>query len=391
MARVRSFRCSECGREEEGAALVTVCGKCQRPFLATYDLAPLAALQPRSFAARRRDLWRYHEVLPLAEDDEPVSLGEGMTPLVELPRIGRQLGIARLLGKHEGFHPTGSFKDRGMSAAITGLRARGVERVALPSAGNAASSAAAYAARAGMRCRVVMPKTTPAANQLECRLFGAEVELVDGSIREAAAHLKQTAGPEWFLLNTLREPFRLEGKKTMGYELWEALGGRLPDAIVYPAGGGTGLIGMWKAFDELMQAGHVRARPRMFAVQAQGCAPIVRAFESGADEATAVAEPRTLAAGLRVPAAIGDRLMLRALRESGGGAVAVGDEAIRDAALRLARTEGLLVSPEAAATIAALELLRVRGRLDPQAETVVFLTASGLKNLDQFAGWVAAD
>ena len=389
MARVRTFRCSECGREEDGAALVTVCERCQRPWLATYDLAPLAALTPRSIAGRRRDLWRYREVLPL-DGGEPVSLGEGMTPLIELPRLGRELGFADLHAKHEGFHPTGSFKDRGMAAAITGLRDRGVERVALPSAGNAASSAAAYAARAGIRCRVVMPKTTPLANQLECRLFGAEVELVDGSIREAAAHLKRTAGPEWFLLNTLREPFRLEGKKTMGYELWETLGGRLPDAIVYPAGGGTGLVGMWKAFDELAQAGHVRARPRMFAVQAEGCAPIVRAFESGAAEATPVEAPATLAAGLRVPAAIGDRLMLRALRESRGGAIAVSDAAIVQAALRLARTEGLLVSPEAAATLAALELLRERELLDPHAMTVVFLTASGLKNLDQFAEWLPA-
>jgi threonine synthase len=389
MARVRTFRCSECGREEDGAALVTVCEPCQRPWLATYDLAPLAALTPRSFAGRRRDLWRYREVLPL-DGGEPVSLGEGMTPLIELPRLGRELGFADLHAKHEGFHPTGSFKDRGMSAAITGLRDRGVERVALPSAGNAASSAAAYAARAGMSCRVVMPKTTPLANQLECRLFGAEVELVDGSIREAAAHLKKTAGPEWFLLNTLREPFRLEGKKTMGYELWETLGGRLPDAIVYPAGGGTGLVGMWKAFDELAQAGHVRARPRMFAVQAEGCAPIVRAFESGAAEATPIEAPATVAAGLRVPAAIGDRLMLRALRESRGGAIAVSDAAIVQAALRLARTEGLLVSPEAAATLAALEPLRERELLDPHAKTVVFLTASGLKNLDQFAEWLPA-
>jgi threonine synthase len=389
MARVRTFRCSECGREEDGAALVTVCERCQRPWLATYDLAPLAALTPRSFAGRRRDLWRYREVLPL-DGGEPVSLGEGMTPLIELPRLGRELGFADLHAKHEGFHPTGSFKDRGMSAAITGLRDRGVERVALPSAGNAASSAAAYAARAGMSCRVVMPKSTPLANQLECRLFGAEVELVDGSIREAAAHLKKTAGPEWFLLNTLREPFRLEGKKTMGYELWETLGGRLPDAIVYPAGGGTGLIGMWKAFDELAQAGHVRARPRMFAVQAEGCAPIVRAFESGAAEATPIEAPATVAAGLRVPAAIGDRLMLRALRESRGGAIAVSDAAIVQAALRLARTEGLLVSPEAAATLAALEPLRERELLDPHARTVVFLTASGLKNLDQFAEWLPA-
>jgi threonine synthase len=389
MARVRTFRCSECGREEDGAALVTVCERCQRPWLATYDLAPLAALTPRSFAGRRRDLWRYREVLPL-DAGEPVSLGEGMTPLIELPRLGRELGFADLHAKHEGFHPTGSFKDRGMSAAITGLRDRGVERVALPSAGNAASSAAAYAARAGMSCRVVMPRTTPLANQLECRLFGADVELVDGSIREAAAHLKKTAGPEWFLLNTLREPFRLEGKKTMGYELWETLGGRLPDAIVYPAGGGTGLVGMWKAFDELAQAGHVRARPRMFAVQAEGCAPIVRAFESGAAEATPIEAPATVAAGLRVPAAIGDRLMLRTLRESRGGAIAVSDAAIVQAALRLAKTEGMLVSPESAATLAALEILRDREMLDPHAETVVFLTATGLKNLDQFAEWLEA-
>ena len=217
MASVRSFLCSECGREVDGAALVSVCAACERPYLAVYDLAPLAALTARSFASRRRDLWRYREVLPLEEGAEPVSLGEGLTPLVGLPRLGRELGFQSLLAKNEGANPTGSFKDRGMSAALTGLRARGVERVALPSAGNAASSAAAYAARAGMRCRVVMPRTTPIANQLECRLFGAEVELVEGSIREAAAHLKRTSGSEWFLLNTLREPFRLEGKKTMGY------------------------------------------------------------------------------------------------------------------------------------------------------------------------------
>ncbi len=399
MARVQSFRCSECGREEEGEALVTVCPRCERPWLATYDLAPLAELSPKSFAGRRRDLWRWREVLPIGPGEEPVSLGEGCTPLLELRRLGRALGFTSLFAKHEGFNPTGSFKDRGMSAAITALRARGVSRVALPSAGNAASSAAAYASRAGMSVRAVMPRTTPSANQVECKALGAEVELVDGSIREAAARLKATmsqsdskgqTGPDWFPLNTLREPFRLEGKKTMGFELWQERGGALPDVIVYPTGGGTGLIGMAKAFDELAAAGHLVRRPRMISVQAQGCAPIVRAFERGAEQAEPIADPKTMAAGLRVPAAIGDRLMLRALRESRGDAIAVSDEAIGRAMVELARAEGLLVSPEAAATIAALPLLREQRRVDPHAEIVVFLTASGLKDLERFAALAAS-
>jgi len=382
MARIATFRCSECRREEEGAALVTVCPECRRPWLATFDLGPLSGLSPRALAGRRRDLWRYREVLPIEPGEEPVSLGEGCTPLLELRRLGRALGLAHLFAKHEGFNPTGSFKDRGMSVAITALRARGVERVALPSAGNAASSAAAYGARAGMEVRVAMPSDTPAANHIECRALGARVERVEGSIREAAAHLAAAAGPEWFALNTMREPFRVEGKKTMGYELWEQLGGRLPDVIVYPTGGGTGLIGMWKAFDELARAGLVRVKPRMICVQAEGCAPIVRAFESGAGQAEPVADPRTFAAGLRVPGAIGDRLMLRALRESKGDAVAVSDEAIGRAVEELARAEGILASPEAAATVAALPLLREQRRIDPHAEVVLFLTATGLKNLD---------
>jgi threonine synthase len=304
--------------------------------------------------------------------------------VLDLPRLGRDLGLPRLLAKHEGFNPTGSFKDRGMAVAIQQVVARGGRRVHLPSAGNAAASASAYGNRAGVAVEVAMPTATPEAQQLECRFQDARVKLVGETLRESGQWLREHVSPGSLDLSTLREPFRLEGKKTMGYELWEQGGGTLPDAIVYPTGGGTGLIGMWKAFAELAAAGQVRELPRMIAVQAAGCAPIVAAHERGAAEAMPVAEPSTFAAGLRVPQALGDRLILSALRESGGTAIAVPDADIRAAARLLARLEGVFASPEAAATIAALAPLRERGELHRDDRIVVFLTASGLKNVDDY-------
>jgi threonine synthase len=335
----------------------------------------------QDLAGRRHDVWRWREVLPIAEYEEPLTLGEGGTPLLASRAIGPSLGHDRLLFKDESTNPTGSFKARGLAVAVHRARALGAERLAIPSAGNAGAAAAAYCARAGIACTVAMPESTPPPIVVEARAYGARVELVPGSIADAGAWVRQRAVAErWFDLSTLREPYRIEGKKTMGYELAEALGWSLPDAIVYPTGGGTGLVGMWKAFDEMEALGWVgRERPRMIVVQAEGCAPIVRAFLTGAARAAPVAEPETVASGLRVPSAIGAVLMLQIVRASGGAAVAVTDNALLEGAGRLAREEGILAGPEAGATVAALSILIQGGAIDPAERVVCTVTGGGLK------------
>jgi threonine synthase len=358
---------------------------CGAPLFARYDLERLrrpgvAALRER-MAARPADLWRYAEVLP---DVEPVSLGEGFTPLVRAARLGAALGLGAVFVKDEAQNPTGSFKARGMAVAVSVARAAGVRVVGAPSAGNAGSALAAYGARAGMEVRLFLPEGTPRPFVSEARRLGAAVTLVPGSIADAGKAMRATLGPAaergWFDMSTLREPYRVEGKKTMGYEIFEQLGGRLPGAILYPTGGGTGLIGMWKAFEEMQSLGWIGAeRPRMICVQAAGCAPIVRAFEAGRATAEPWADPRTVAAGLRVPQSAGDFLMLRALRESNGLALAVDDDALVSDARTLASLEGIDACPEGGACVAALRRLAATGAVRRDETIVVFNTGTGLK------------
>ncbi|MBI5837796.1 MAG: threonine synthase [Candidatus Eisenbacteria bacterium] len=382
------LECPECGATLPGDRLQTLCG-CGSPLLARYDLDRARRTLTRADAATRpHGLWRWREVLPVADPANIFTLGEGGTPLRPAPRLGALLGLSRLLLKDECGNPTGSFKARGLSVALSRARELGATRVALPSAGNAASALTAYAARGGMTARVYLPRDVPALFPDECRAFGAEVVLVDGVITDCGRALAAVREKEgWFDVSTLKEPYRLEGKKTMGYELAQDLGWRLPANILYPTGGGTGLVGMWKAFAEMEQLGLVgRPFPRMVSVQAEGCAPMVQAFRSGAERATPVPDPFTVAAGLRVPAAVGDRLMLRALRESAGTAVAVSDDELLWGTLALARLEGIYPAPEAGAAVAAAWRLKQAGFLDEDSETVLFLTGSGYKYADVLAG-----
>ena len=352
--------------------------------LAQYDLAAASAtLRPDKLAGRLHGLWRWAEVMP-GKAEEAVTLGEGGTPLVRLKRLAEEERCPRLYVKDEAFNPTGSFKARGLAVAVSRAKALGAKKLALPTAGNAGGALAAYAARAGLEAHVLMPKDAPQANQLECKAHGAHLILVDGLISDCGrmlAERKQREG--WFDLSTLKEPYRIEGKKTLGYELFEQLGGRLPGAILYPTGGGVGLIGMWKAFDEMEAMGWIGAeRPKMVVVQASGCAPIVQAFDAGKSESEAWKDARTLAAGLRVPKALGDFLVLDAVYRSKGAAVAVDDEAILTAVRRFAQREGILACPEGAATLAALPVLFERGVLTRDEAIVLFNTGSGLKYLD---------
>jgi threonine synthase len=379
---IEALECAACGTSAAADRLQNLCPSCSGPLLARYDLDRLAgSWRPADLVGRTRSVWRWREVLPVAPGEEPLTLGEGGTPLLASRSIGPALGLSRLSFKDESGNPTLSFKARGLAVAIHRARALGARHVAIPSAGNAGSATAAYAAAAGLPCAVAMPADTPAPIVDECHAYGARVELVDGTIADAGAWVRQRAGEEgWFDVSTLREPYRLEGKKTMGYELAESGSWTLPQAIVYPTGGGTGLIGMWKAFDEMEALGWIGGvRPRMVSVQATGCAPIVRAFEAGAERADPVRDPVTVASGLKVPAAIGDFLMLSAIRASNGTAVAVDDDALLDGARRLAREEGIFASPEAGATVAALPRLLEAGIVQPDDAIVCFVTGHGIK------------
>ena len=376
------LECSRCHAAEDAARPAGLCPRCQGVLLARYRLDEAARTLTRESLARRSDrsIWRWSEVLPGA--DEPLTLGEGGTPLLRARFLGRALGLSGLYVKDESINPTGSFKARGMAAAVTMARRYGVRRLALPSAGNAGGAAAAYGALAGMSVDLFLPEDTPAPFRLEAAAYGATVHLVDGDIADCGVRVRERAETEgWFDLSTLREPYRLEGKKTLGYELAEQLGFELPDVVIYPTGGGTGLIGMWKAFEELEQLGLIvpGRRPRMIAVQAEGCAPIVRAFESGLDHASRWERPCTYASGLRVPSAVGDQLILDALRSSGGTAIAVPDAAMAEGQVELARVEGVFGAPEGGATIAALHRLLERGAIEPEERVVLFNTGTGLK------------
>jgi threonine synthase len=370
-----------------------VCTECGKPLLVRYDLKRIAKFLTRpSLYARRPDLWRYREVLPVRREDNIVSLREGWTPLLHVRTLGESLGMTELYVKDESLNPTQSFKARGMSVAVSMAKELGIKKLAAPSAGNAAGALAAYAARARIGAYLFMPRDTPRANIIECEAAGAHVTLIDGLITDCGAEVARRKDVEgWFDVSTLKEPYRVEGKKTMGYEVAEQLAWVLPDVIIYPTGGGTGLVGMWKAFDEMQQLGWIsEKRPRMVSVQAAGCAPIVRAFELGERFAAEFQNSATVASGLRVPKAIGDFLILDALRESGGTAVAVTDYELIDGALELARSEGIFAAPEGGACVPALRKLLERGDIKPDEKVVLFNTGSGIKYLDAFEKALAA-
>jgi threonine synthase len=392
MAVWRSYlshlECTACGLRHDADQLQTVCTACGKVLFACYDLDRLrASVAPNDFAVRRWDMWRYWELLPVRSQANVVSLGEGLTPLVAVgAHAASALGLERgeVLLKEEGQNPTASFKARGLSAAVSRARELGAQSVALPSAGNAGAAAAAYAAAAGLSCHLAMPTDVPELNRVEAEVYGAEVTLIEGLISDAGRLIRELAPRHgWFDVSTLREPYRQEGKKTMGIELAEQGGwgeSCLPDVIVYPTGGGTGIVGMRKAFDELEALGWIGSRrPRMVSVQSEGCAPIVRAFERGERFAEPWADAQTIAAGLRVPAAIGDYLILDAVRDTGGTAIAVSEDAIREAQLEMGRLAGVYAAPEAAATWAATADLRRRGFLNGQERVVLFCTGMGLK------------
>ena len=367
-----------------------LCPACGMPLLAQYDLAAAARTWDRSsLRDRPQTLWRYGEVLPPADAEGPVSLGEGCTPLVHARRLGAAVGLDRLYIKDESANPTNSFKARGLSAAVTVARRLGAKTVSVPSAGNAANALAAYAARAGLAARVFMPRDVKPPFVRECELYGADVTLVDGLITDAGRVAAETgAARGWYDVSTLKEPYRVEGKKTMAYEVAEQLGWEWPDWMIYPTGGGTGIVGMWKACAELEALGWMppgARRPRMVSVQAEGCAPIVRAFHAGADRAEPWAGARTAADGLRVPRAIGDFLILRALRESSGAAIAVSDDAMVAAMREIGAAEGVSAAPEGGATLVALRALLAEGTIAPSDRVVLFNTGGALKYLDLLA------
>ncbi len=379
--------CTKCDRKYPPGQVLNLC-ECGAPLFARYDLASAAKdMRPGHLALREPTLWRYKEVLPVEDADDRISLGEGFTPLLSAPHLAQQVGLPHLLIKDEAGNPTGSFKARGLSVAVSMAKVLGAREVCLPSAGNAGSALAAYAASAGLTAHVFVPKDIPRLFIMETEAYGAHVETVDGLITDAGKVCAERARQHgWYECSTLKEPYRVEGKKTMGYELAEQMGWKLPNAILYPTGGGTGLIGMWKAFEELGTMGFIPpGRPRMYAVQAEGCAPIVKAFSEGRDDAPLWEGAQTLAHGLRVPKALGDFLILRALRESGGTGVAVSEREIIEGVRDASSNEGLFMCPEGGACVAALRKLKASGQLSPDDTIVVFNTGTGFKYVETMA------
>jgi threonine synthase len=382
------LECTGCGGVHPADAVMGLCPACNKVLYARYDLgAATRTLTMSSLGARRRDMWRYHEVLPVRNPRYVLSLGEGGTPILPAPRVASRFGLKAVWLKDEGHNPTGTFKARGLSAATSRALELGVRAVAIPTAGNAGAALAAYAARGGLEAHIVMPQDTPRVNQIEAVLYGARVYRIDGLIDDAGRMVREMARQHgWYDVSTLREPYRLEGKKTMGYEIAEQLDWRLPDVIVYPTGGGTGLLGIWKAFEEMAGLGWIGLqRPRMVVVQAAGCAPIVRAFEAGRTIAERFEGAHTIASGLRVPAAVADYLILKTIRESEGAAVAVTDDELLAGVRDLAGTEGVFTAPEAAATVAALPHLYEMGALSASETVLLVLTGAGLKYTDVVA------
>ena len=380
------LECSGCGKEYSYSQLHTFCPICQSPLLSRYDLREARRNVDRDEITRRKKgMWRWRELLPVLHEENQIFLGEGDTPLLSLPHIERELGLSNLYLKDESSNPTGSFKARGLAAAVSKAKELGVEKVIIPTAGNAGGAMAAYAARAGLKAYIFMPKDTPFANIEESRMAGAEVVLVDGLISDAAGMAGEKARAEgWFDVSTFKEPYRVEGKKVMGYELAEAFGWQLPDVIIYPTGGGTGLVGMWKAFAELEMLGWLEntKRQRMVSVQADGCAPVVKAFEKGATFCDFWTNAQTLASGLRVPKSFADHLILHDIYESKGTAIAVSDSSILESQKQLAGREGIFAAPEGAATLAALKELIKQKWVHPEEHILLFNTGSGLKYID---------
>jgi len=385
MTFLTHLACSDCGKHYDPSQVQTFCPDCQAPLLAQYDLTAARQTLDRDAISRRLPgMWRWHELLPVHDPEARLTLGEGDAPLLHVPRLGRELGLNNLYVKEEGQNPTGSFKARGLAAAISKAKELGIQKVIIPTAGNAGGAMAAYAARGGLQAYIFMPKDTPIANVEESRIAGATVILIDGLISEAAGMAGVKARAEgWFDVSTFKEPYRAEGKKIMGYELAEAFGWELPDVIIYPTGGGTGLVGMWKAFEELETLGWLNhtARPRMVAVQADGCAPVIKAFQENKPFCDFWVGAHTIASGLRVPKSFADQIILEDIRQSGGTAVAVSDEALSAAQKQLAALEGIFAAPEGAATLAALIQLVKDRWIKPDERIVIFNTGTGLKYL----------
>jgi threonine synthase len=379
------FECGSCGHPTPPEDLAPVCPRCGKPLVARYDLAAIARRLGRDqLGTQGPGLWRYAPVLPFGPGIEPARLGEGGTPLIPLPGLAGRLGVREVWLKEESGNATQSFKARGLALALNAAAATGRRRIALPSAGNAGSAAAAYAAALGLECRITVPEDTPETFILEQRGLGAEVRLVPGTISDAGATLASFApAPEWWNVATFKEPFRLEGKKTLAYEIAEASGWRPPEVVFYPTGGGTGLVGMWRGFAELLELGWIEGRPpRLIAVQPEGCAPVVRAFETGEEGIAPWPDARTRASGLRVPAPFAERLILKSLRETGGTALAVSEDEMLDGMVDLSGAAGVFACPEGGATLAALRRLREQGRVTREDRVVIFNTGSGLKYPD---------
>ena len=380
---ITHLECSYCGETFESGKPMRTCTSCEKVLFARYDLDKAAGAKAE-LQGRDPNMWRYREVMPVKDAANIITLGEGMTPIIDAVRLAAEVGSPRLLLKDEGVCPTGSFKARGLSAAVSMAKELGLMKLTMPSAGNAAGAMAAYAAAGGLEANVFMPKDAPYANQLECIAYGATLTLVDGFINDAGRVSAEAAAERGlFDISTLKEPYRAEGKKTMGYEIAEQLGWSLPDVIVYPTGGGTGIVGMWKAFDEMERMGWIGSdRPRMVVVQAEGCAPLVKAFEAGERHAQLFENPHTLAAGMRVPVAIGDYLVLDAVRESRGTALTVTDDEMVQGVKDLASLQGVFAAPEGGALVAALRKLIDSGTVSRDERVLLLVTGSAMKYLD---------
>ncbi len=376
------LECTNCGKIYSAEELHTTCPACGKVLFARYDLAAARKHFTKDDPRKRPgNMWRWFEVMPVRDEANVITLGEGYTPLLPARNLGKPFGASELFIKEEGLNPTGSFKARGLSAAVSKAKELGVKAIGMPSAGNAGAALAAYAARGGIDAYIFIPEDTPEMMKREGFVYGAHVYLVKGLINDAGKIVRDHAGARgWFDVSTLKEPYRAEGKKTMGYELAEHFQWELPDAILYPTGGGTGIVGMWKAFREMEELGWIGPkRPKMISVQAEGCAPIVKAFQDGASHAELWQNAHTIAPGIRVPVAIGDYIMLDAMRTSGGTGVTVSDQEILDAMYALSRLEGVFAAPEGAATYAGYKKLMERGFLKPEDRVVLFNTGSGLK------------
>ncbi len=375
------LNCPKCSSTYEKEKPVNLC-KCGSPLLAEYDLEKARNFVKESLQGRENNMWRYRELLPVVDTENIISLGEGFTPIFPFQSLGRELGLRNLFCKDEGLNPTGSFKARGAAAGISRVLELGIKEIAMPTAGNAGGAWASYGARAGIKTHIAMPLDAPEITKTECAVAGAEVYLVRGNIADAGKIIGEGAKKYgWFEVSTLKEPYRIEGKKTMGFEIFEQMKWDPPDYIFYPTGGGVGIIGIWKAIKEMEQIGWIEGekKPKMVAVQAEGCAPIVKAWETGKEFADPWEDPHTLAAGIRVPRALGDFLVLQALRESGGAALAVSDEDILGAMEKTARSEGMFICPEGAANIAALEKMVARGQINPEDRVLLLNTGAGIK------------